>query len=209
MLFGAFEVADLEVRASRNGARTIKGRFPYKRKATLSAGGKNGRPRKEQFMPGAFDYSLNDPSAPDIHLLSGHDFAKPLARKSDGSLAFNDTREALTFRANIRPEIASTSFALDLFALILSGMATGVSPGFRVPPPDVVPNAEVVEEEAPSLGNALIRSLFAVILFELSIVVRPAYPESEATVEERNWSLTESNLVVPAKPRQFSATRWR
>jgi HK97 family phage prohead protease len=209
MLHGAFEGSELELRASPKGGRTIKGRFPYKRKATLSAGGKNGRPRKEQFMPGAFDYSLHDPKAPDVHLLSGHDFAKPLAKKSDGSLSFADTREALTFRADIRPEIAATSFAQDLFALILSGMATGVSPGFRVPPPDAVPNAEVVEEEAPSLGNALIRSLFAVILFELSIVVRPAYEDSEAKVEERNWALTESNLVVPAKPRQFSATRWR
>lgn len=204
MLHGA-DIGTLELRASPKGGRTIRGRFPYNRKAVLSDGGKRGRPQKEQFAPGAFSHSLNN-TEQDIALLHGHDFAKPLASKKTGTLAFSDTAEALSFDAEIVPEVEAISWVQDLFKLIAAGLSIGLSPGFRIPPPAAVPpdQAEKIEEEPPQLGRALIRTIMQAILFELSIVTRPAY--DDAQVELRNWQVNESGLVVP-KPHALA--RWR
>lgn len=55
MLFGVLEGSSLELRAVE-GRRVISGRFPYNKWAVTSDRGKNGRPRKERFAPGAFQY---------------------------------------------------------------------------------------------------------------------------------------------------------
>lgn len=197
MLIGGFEESPLELRASPRGGRIIRGRFKYNSLATLSDGGRNGgRPRKEQFKPGAFTYSLEAPEQ-DIALLHGHSFDKPLASKKTGTLTFNDTKEALQFDAEIVPAVAEISWVQDLFRLIEAGLSIGLSPGFRIPPPSAVKpeDAETIENEDPSLGRAIIRTIWQAILFELSIVSRPAY--QDATVEMRNWQVTESGLAVP------------
>ncbi|MGO4843074.1 HK97 family phage prohead protease, partial [Rhizobiaceae sp. 2RAB30] len=78
-----------------------------------------------------------------------------------------------------------------------AGLIVGLSPGFRIPPPAAVPteDAEKVEEEDPSEGRALIRTIFQALLFELSVVTAAAY--LEAQVEARNWTPTASGLLVP------------
>lgn len=200
MLIAAAE-GGLELR--REGGETrLRGRFPYATLATLDAGGNGRRPRKEQFAPRAFRFAVED-DAREIHLLFGHDFSKPLASKLRGTLALRDTDEALSFEARIAPEVAETSHARDVLALIASGLAVGLSPGFRIPPPEAVENAETVEEEDPSQGNALIRTIRAAVLFELSIVTRPAY--SEAQVEARNWRLADP----PPRAALPASWRWR
>ena len=209
MLHGGLECS-LELCAAPNGRCQIRGRFPYNVTATLHDGGKTGRPRKEKFAPGAFTYSLE--SKADIHLLSGHSFDKPLASKNGGGLVFSDNDEALTFVATIAPEVAETSYAKDLFALILSGLAVGLSPGFRIPPPAAVPpeQAEKVEEEDPSLGRAIIRTVLQAILVELSIVTKPAY--DQAQVEARSWQPNGSGLLLPEAPDaglHRTLKRWR
>jgi hypothetical protein len=80
----------------------------------------------------------------------------------------------------------------------------GISPGFRIPPERAVANAEKVEEEDPALGIALIRYIFAALLYELSIVTRPAYPEAQ--VEARSWEASSGGVVLPKKR---GAYRWR
>jgi HK97 family phage prohead protease len=207
MLWGGADGTALELRASPNGARRISGRFPYNSKAVLSDGGKAGRPLKERFAPGAFTYSLKAPA--DIHLLVGHSFDRPLASKNAGTLAFDDTPEALTFEAEVVPEVARTSYATDLFSLILSGLVVGLSPGFRIPPPAAVPpdQAEKVEEEPPDEGRALIRTILQAILFELSIVTRPAYPDAQ--VEARNWTPSAGGVLLPDRKPVHAASRWR
>jgi phage head maturation protease len=84
----------------------------------------------------------------------------------------------------------------------------GISPGFRLPPERAVPReeAETIEEEDvdPARGNfgAVIRSIGAALLFELSLVVLPAYKET--SVEAR------SGLIRPAPaPMAHSLRRWR
>ncbi len=184
MLHGG-DLGHLTVRAEADGSRIISGRFPYNSLATLSDGGRRGRPRKERFKSRAFQHSVES-SAQEINLLLGHDFSKPLASKSTGTLTLNDTDEALEFEARLSPEVAETTHGRDALALIGSGLAGGISPGFRIPPEKTVPNAESVEEEDPAQGRALIRTINDAILFELSVVTRPAYPETE--VEARDWA---------------------
>jgi Escherichia/Staphylococcus phage prohead protease len=185
MLFG-FHEGGLEVRRKLGGGASLSGRFPYNSRAILSDGGRNGRPRKEQFAPGAFKYSVD--SDAEIHLLAGHSFDKPLASRGAGSLSLVDTDDALTFSAEISPELADVSYVRDALAGLAAGLIVGISPGFRIPPERTVPNAESVEEENPSEGTALIRTIHAAILFELSLVTRPAYSETE--LEARSWTPT-------------------
>lgn len=193
MLYAPIPAA-LTLRAESDGSRVITGSFPYNSLATLSDGGRNGgRPRKERFKPGAFSYRVDKPDE-EIHLLFGHDFDKPLASKLAKTLLLKDTPSALTFEAIITPEIASISYVSDVLALIASGLAVGLSPGFRIPPQRAVPDAETVEDEDPSLGDAIIRTINAALLYELSIVTRPAYQDSE--VEARSWKRPQARGTV-------------
>ncbi len=160
--------------------------------------GRQGRPRKERFAPKAFQYRVEDPDA-EVHLLVGHDFDRPLASKLSDSLKLDDSDDALSFEAK---------HAKDVFALISAGLAVGLSPGFRLPPERAVEDAEEIERE-PANGEpdgngdpqkgAIIRTVKAALLYELSIVTKPAY--EEATVEARQWSANRRRL--PA------AWRWR
>lgn len=186
--------AALTLRAEGDGSRVISGSFPYNSLATLSDGGRNGgRPRKEQFKPGAFAYRIEKPDE-EIHLLFGHDFDKPIASKLSKTLTLTDTAASLSFEAIITPEVAEIGYIRDLLALIAAGLAVGLSPGFRIPPQSTVPHAETIEDEDPSLGDAIIRTIHQALLYELSIVTRPAYQESE--VEARSWSSPRSRMVT-------------
>lgn len=205
MLYGAHN-GELEIRRD-GGATRLRGRFPYGKTAVLSDGGRTGRPRKERIAPRAFSYRVEKPDE-EIHLLIGHDYNHVLASKLTGTLRLKDSDDALTFDASITPEIAGTSYAKDALALIGAGLAVGISPGFRIPPSRTVPDAEEIEEEkdeGPGSDNrgAIIRIVKQALLFELSIVTVPAY--SEAQVEARNWTVTESDDAALRR----ALKRWR
>jgi len=181
-----YEGAGLELRAAGDGTRRLRGRFPYGRRAVLDSGGKGRRPRKEQFAPRAFGFAVDDPER-DIHLLIGHSFDKPLASRKARTLTLEDSDDALTFEAILTSEIQEASWARDFIAAFSARLIVGISPGFRVAPPEAVAKAEEVTEEDPAEGSALIRTVFAAILFEISMVSRPAYHETEADL--RNWQV--------------------
>ncbi|QDY69320.1 HK97 family phage prohead protease [Qingshengfaniella alkalisoli] len=191
----------LELRAAGDGSRRLSGRFPYRSRATIHSGGNGRRPRKEEFAPGAFQFSIDDPDR-DQHILIGHSFDKPLASKKAGTLLFNDTNEALLFEAIITGEMQETSWWKDFAASFSAGLMIGISPGFRIPPPEAVEDAEEVTEEDPEEGNALIRTIFAAVLFEMSIVTRPAY-------DETSLDLRQSQELILPKPKLHSSMRWR
>jgi HK97 family phage prohead protease len=223
-------IGDLEVRRSRRGRRKLRGRFPYRKRAILSDGGKNGRPQKESFEPGAFSHSIKSPDQ-EIHLLVGHSFDKPLASKNTGTLVFDDTPEELTFEAEISDAIAETSYGSDILKQIDSGLSVGISPGFRIPPPRAVAKAEIFTDEGydPARGNhnARIRTILQAILFELSIVTRPAYklatvaldadndePQTDEEKIAAGWVYKNGILVPPdadqvIKRAMPAALRWR
>ena len=208
MLWGG--VADsggLELRRQSDGGAQLTGRFPYNKPAVLSDGGREGRPQKEVIAPGAFSYRVDDPQE-DIHLLVGHDFNQPLASKATNTLSFKDTAAALIFTATISPAIARTAHGSDALALIGAGLAVGISPGFRIPPKRAVEKAEEITEEAdrPDEGmhRAVIRTILAALLYEFSVVTRPAYPEAQ--IEARSWVAPRPPaLIRPGHP----LNRWR
>lgn len=201
MLHG-FHEGGLEVRRKSGGAVALRGRFPYRSRAVLSDGGRSGRPRKEEFAPGAFRFSVEEKT--EVHLLVGHSFDRPLASRSAGTLELVDSDDALSFAAEIGPEMAEVGYVRDVLAGLAAGLIAGISPGFRIPPERAVKNAESVSEEDPAEGNALVRTIFAAVLFELSLVTRPAY--SQTQVEARNWTPT----PLWAAPRPMPhLNRWR
>lgn len=193
----------LEIRR-QGGTAVLAGRFPYSRPAVLSDGGRTGRPRKEIIAPRAFAYRV-ERETEDIHLLLGHDFNRPLASRGSGTLSLADADDALTFEARISAEIADTSYGRDALAMISTGIAVGISPGFRIPPERAVPQAETITEEPdrPDQGmhRAIIRTVNEALLYEFSVVTRPAYPEAQ--VEARSWQMSPS--PVAASPLR----RWR
>lgn len=166
--------AGLELRRAGRRA-TIAGRFPYKALAVIAD---RGTVRKERILPGAFDFALSDETR-EINLLFGHSFDRPLASKRQGTLVFEDTADALTFEASIDPALEEVSHVRDALVMLGSGLVTGISPGFRVPPKTTVPEAERLDPE-PGNEAVMIRSILAAILYEISLVTRPAYEASEA-----------------------------
>ena len=169
----------LELRQTGNGNRELTGSFPYNVEATISD---RGSVRKERFSEGAFAFDMNDPDR-EIHLLSGHDFNKPIASKRGGTLELFDREGKLEFVANLGPgEVSLPTYTDDIIRVIEQAEAAGalrsplgVSPGFRIPPADVVPNAVKLVSE-PGNPGVVIRVIREANLYELSLVGRPAYP---------------------------------
>ncbi len=203
MLWGG-HAGQLELRKRASGAMALHGRFPYGKRAVLSDGGRTGRPKKEQFAPHAFQYSVDAAQKGEarIDFLAGHSFDRPLASTAAETLMLEDTEEALLFEAILTPEIQETSYARDFLAGLASGLVLGVSPGFRIPPKQTVPDAEEVTEEDPEEGRAIIRTIFEAILFELSAVTRPAYPEAQ--IEARQWTPVQMDTDL-----RRALMRWR
>lgn len=207
MLTG-FADGGLELRKRASGALALQGRFPYGKRAVLSDGGRTGRPKKEVIAPRAFAYRVDRPEE-DIHFLVGHSFDKPLASRGAGTLDLVDSDDALTFTATITEEMQEVSYVRDILAGIAAGLTLGISPGFRLPPKRAVPEPEKIEDEGhdPENGahNAVIRTVLAALLYEISVVTRPAYPEAQ--VEARSWEpARKSGLIVP---QNGGAYRWR
>ena len=195
----------LEERAARSRNRRLRGKFPYGRRAVLSDGGRaGGRPRKEEFAPRAFSYRVDRPNE-DIHLLIGHSYDRPIASRGAGTLDVQDADDALTFTAMIDEETQQISWVQDFFRAFSAGLIGGISPGFRLPPPRAVAKAEEVTEEDPSEGTALIRTIFAALLYELSLVTRPAYDETEVEAEERSAG----GVILPTRHGIHHSGRWR
>lgn len=175
----------LEVRAEGDGSQIIAGRFPYGVEAELSPG------RRETIAPGAFAARVNNREA-EIHLLTGHDFDRPLASRRAGTLTVTDGEHGLDFEARIAPEVAGTSHGRDTLALVSAGLSVGLSPGFRL------------SREGESIQrrpDGVLRTIRSAELFELSVVTRPAY--DQAQVEARRWQPEGRRVQVPA------AWRWR
>lgn len=202
---GVADSGGLELRRENDGGVRLTGRFPYGSPAILSDGGRSGRPVKEIIAPGAFDYTIDEPDT-DIHFLAGHSFDKVLASKKSGTLTFRKTAGALIIAATITPAILRASYAQDAVAQVEAGLATGLSPGFRLPPERAVPReqAETVEDEpnlpAQGMHRAIIRTIRQAILVEMSLVVRPAY--QDATVEA-------ARQMADAVPTINPLNRWR
>jgi len=201
-----FADGGLELRKRASGAMSLQGRFPYGKRAVLSDGGRTGRPRKEVIAPRAFGFRVNDPSE-DIDLLVGHSYDRPLASRAAGTLELTASDDALTFSATISEEMQRVSYVQDALTAMDAGLIIGISPGFRLPPRRAVAEPEKVDDEGhdPENGahNAIIRTVMQALLYELSIVTRPAYPEAQ--VQARSWDPSEPQKPLTPDLRK----RWR
>lgn len=208
MLWAA-QSGGLEIRKSGGGVR-INGRFPYGKPAVLTDGGRTGRPRKEIIAPRAFGYRVETPSEhggkKEIHFLAGHSFDRPLASVRAGTLELTDSDEALTFEATIGAEMTEVSYVRDFLGGMAAGLVMGLSPGFRIPPKRVSPNAESVADEDPSEGMAIIRTVHDALLYEISAVTRPAYPEAQ--ISARSWQPDTPARAPMMTPRYAALRRW-
>ena len=182
MLWGA-NLGTLEVRAE-GGETRLRAAFPYGAETILAEG------RAEVIAPRAFARRIA--AGEDIHLLFGHDYDRPLASHGAGSLTLRDGDDALHLDARIA---GSTSWAKDFLAAHAAGLIRGLSPGFRVPP-----GGDVVERR----GNAMLRTVKAADLFELSAVTVPAYPAAQ--IEARNW---QAGRDAPDAGLARTLARWR
>ena len=192
MLWGA-HTGGLELR-TEGGETRLRATFPYGQATLLSDGGRTGRLRQEVIAARAFADRLD--RGEDVHFLSGHDFNKPLASRSAGTLTLTESDDALTVEATIGADMAAVSYVRDFLSAHAAGLIRGLSPGFRVRP-----GGETVEER----GSAILRTIRAADLFEISAVTRPAYPEAQ--IEARNWQ-----PVAHAARRivdRHHASRWR
>lgn len=169
----AFPSFELEVRQRAGSVRSIAGRFAYGATATIRD---RGRVRKERIAPRAFSFSLDE--GREVNLLRGHSFDEPLATTRNGSLRLRDTDEALSFEADLPPVADRPSYMVDTLRMIEADLLPGLSPGFRIPPASAVPDAEVFLPD-PEAAGVQIRLIQAAVLFELSIVTRPAYSDTE------------------------------
>lgn len=186
MLWGAHQ-GGLELRTEGGNTR-LRATFPYGRETVLSDG---ALPRKEIITSRAFAARIN--AGAEIYFLSGHDFEKPLASRSAGTLTLTDTDAALVIEAQID---AGTSWARDFLAAHTAGLIRGLSPGFRV-----APGGERIE----SRPTEILRTITAADLFEVSAVTVPAYPAAQ--IEARNWQAGADRAQDAGLHRTLS--RWR
>lgn len=176
--YTAFE-GELEIR-QRGGARILSGVFPYNRRGTTSD---RARVRKESFSSRAFAFAIDTEPTRKIDLLVGHDFGKPIASRQSGTLSIIDADDAVRFEATLPATADLTpSWVLDAEKAISNGTMVGLSPGFRVPPPGVVPNAERLIPE-PGNPGVMIRQIDQAVLREFSVVTAGIY--DDAMVELR------------------------
>ena len=175
--YTAFE-GELEIRRV-GGASFIRGVFPYNKLGTIND---RARVRKESFSPRAFGFAIEQEPTRKLDLLVGHDFGKPIASRQSGTLTIADSAEAVTFEATLPDDAMAPSWVKDVVLAIQGGTMVGLSPGFRVPPPGAVPNAERLIPE-PGNPGVMIRQIDQAVLREFSIVTAGLY--DEALVELR------------------------
>lgn len=183
MLWGG-NTGTLELR-SDGGATRLTARFPYGAETELAPG------RREVIAPRAFSDRIA--AGEDIHLLSGHDYNKPLASRAAGNLTLTDGDDALTVEAVID---GATSWARDFLAAHAGGLIRGLSPGFMV-----LQDGERIERR----GNDMLRTVTRAALFEISAVTRPAYPQAQ--IQARAWETHQDRQ--PYRGAAYPLNRWR
>nr|WP_255599367.1 HK97 family phage prohead protease [Hasllibacter sp. MH4015] len=179
---------------TEGGETRLRAIFPYGRETVLAEAGAMGRERREVIAPRAFADRIERDE--DVHFLSGHDFNRPLASRSAGTLFLSETDEALTVEARIGADMNQVSYVRDFLSAHAAGLVRGLSPGFRVQP-----GGEKVEERE----GAILRTINAADLIEISAVTKPAYPQAQ--IEARNWQPI--GEVVSRLTHRPAALRWR
>ena len=178
---GIFQPGNIELR-QEGSRRTLRGKFPYGKRATVRD---RGKVRKEEFATYSLGFAIQDTARP-IHLLIGHSFDRPIAVRSAAgalvaavaALTITDSESGVEFATEIAAEDELPTYLTDMLRMLELGLVGGISPGFSVPPIGVVPGAEELVPEPGNPGVSIHR-INQAVLHELSLVTRPAYGETE------------------------------
>ena len=190
----------LEIRARGEGrSSSLVGRFFYGQMATIRS---SGTVRKERFAPDSMSWQVRefeklqaelgrvmqgavDQARREIleeqlerrntHLLVGHSYDKACADMRSGSLKVRHTRQAVEIEAELPPESRQPSWVRDAVLAVEGGQLRGISPGFQVPA------GKGGERLVPEPGNpgVMVREITDAVVFEYSLVARPAYASTE------------------------------
>lgn len=212
----------LEIRRV-GGGRILSGRFPLGRTATVRS---SGRVRKERFKAGNGGSSMSwqhrefqkiqAKLAEDISgiaddvlagledelekrntfLLAGHSYDRTIADTLTGNLSLTFSDDAVNFAATLPDEANMPSWVRDSILGVEGGQIRGISPGFQVP-------TKGAERLIPEPGNpgVFIRQIEDSVVFEYSLVSRPAYSGTDITA--RNHAV---HATGDAKPQR--GTLW-
>jgi HK97 family phage prohead protease len=148
---------------------------------------------REVVQPGAFAKAiLRD----DVRALINHDRGLVLGRNKAGTLRM--TEDARGLRCEI--DVPDTQYARDLMVSMDRGDITQMSFGF-----------EAVVETWDDSGEAPLRTLVEVGLFDVSVVTYPAYEDTEAEASgKRSFDLWRAaNPIAPTAPSAADAARLR
>ena len=151
---------------------------------------------REVIKPGAFKRTLanND----DIVLLFNHDANMLLGRKAAGTLQVEEDDKGLRFSCTL----PDTSTARDVYANLKAGNLRDCSFGFYV-------NGEEGEEWERTADGTPLRTLKDVTLFDVSVVVNPAYPGTSANARNVVAASVEKRMAAFAALNELEARRKR
>ena len=150
---------------------------------------------REVFLPTAFDKVVgrhrNDPRGGlDTVALFNHD-GQPIGRTTNGTLSLNIVERGLAYA--IDPP--DTTLGRDITTLVRRGDLYGASFAFTLPPNG---SGETWTQEA---DGTMVRTISEVAgLYDVSIVTRPAYPQSTAAL--RSLEAWKSEHLTDAEQRQ-------
>ena len=189
---GAFEIR------ARGDRRVLSGRFPLNKTATVKS---SGRTRKETFKSGSMSWQVREfeklqGKMADVanqkiaqaqkeilieqledaiekrntFLLVGHSYDRTIADMRSGTLAVVHKADAVELEATLPDDADMPSWVRDAVLAVKGKQLRGISPGFNVPR-----GGDRLIKEDPSLGDSMIREISAAVVFEYSLVARPAY----------------------------------
>ena len=188
----------LEIRARDRGGRVLSGRFPLNKTATVRSG---GRVRKERFAPDSMGWQVREfqklqAELADVanqkiaqvqkeilieqledaiekrntFLLVGHSYDRAIADMRSGTLAVVHKADAVELEATLPDDDQMPSWVRDAVLAVKGKQLRGISPGFNVPR-----GGEKLIREDPNLGDSMIREISDAVVYEFSLVARPAY----------------------------------
>ena len=188
----------LEIRARDRGGRVLSGRFPLNKTATVRSG---GRVRKERFAPDSMGWQVREfqklqAKMADVanqkiaqvqkeilieqledaiekrntFLLVGHSYDRAIADMRSGTLAVVHKPDAVELEATLPDDADMPSWVRDAVLAVKGKQLRGISPGFNVPR-----GGDRLIKEDPNLGDSMIREISDAVVFEFSLVARPAY----------------------------------
>lgn len=166
------EGTELRVEGAAGEPRTVHGvAVPWESLSLpLWRDWKTGKPVQEKFARGAFTEVLAKPGL-DVVALRDHDRSRLLGR-TPNTLRVRETDRGLEYDF----DVPDTSDGRDVIALLDRRDLRGSSFGFRV-------KGEAFVEEA----DRIVRTVtIASDLFDVSVVTKPAYPASEASLRSED-----------------------